>query len=533
VQLGIAADLHMPGFVENPLSYMRRASVVAITSRFEGFGNVSVEAMACGTPVIATDAPTGPREITENGSWGTLVPVGDAAAIADAIETAIRTPPDPAGPRHRASFFALSTAAAHYADLIQSLAPATPPPLPPVRGRDDEGSAAAQDPIRAANPYGVLGQHPSGRPLHIALYLGDMSGGGAERVSLLLLEEFAKAGARLDLLLHAARGENLGRIPPSVRLLAFNTRRTALDLLPLAAYLRRATPDILLASLNHNNIVAGFARALAGRGTRLLITQHNALSRETREIEAWNYRILPVAYRLAAPFADRIIAVSAGVADDMARTTAIPRDRFAVLYNPVIDADFAARAAEPVAHRWFGPDGPPIFITAGRLAAQKDHATLLRAFALYRQTQPGRLIILGHGPLRQELAALAARLGVAADVDFAGFQHNPLPYYRHCAAFVLSSRYEGFGNVLVEAMGCGLPVIATDCPHGPAEILQNGRFGQLVPVADPAALAQALSLPLRAQFPAAQLRDRAQHFTSQTAASAYLKLMQQTLPPSP
>ena len=495
--LGIADDVHLPGFVGNPFPYMRAAAVVVVTSRFEGFGNVLVEAMACGTPVVTTDAPTGPREVTEDGRWAALVPVGDDAAIADAIASAIQAPPPREDLHRRASFFGAQEAGAAYASLIAE-----------VRGQQ-----------RAARNTGRL---------HVALYLGDMSGGGAERMSLMLVEEFTRHGQRVDLLLHRARGENLKSVPAHVNLRAFNTRHTSHDLLPLARYLRRAQPDILIAGLNHNNIVAGMAVPLARGRTRLIMVQHNALSREVQQPD-WRYRILPLAYRLVAPFTQAIVAVSTGVADDMARLTGITRGRFSVIHNPVIDPGFAARAAGPAAHRWLDSPGPALFITAGRLTAQKDHATLLEAFAIYRRTRPGRLIILGSGEMLEATRQRAADLGLADDVDFPGFQPNPLPFYRYASAFLLSSRYEGFANVVVEALGCGLPVIATDCPYGPAEILQNGRYGVLVPVGDPAAMACAMATDLRAAFPQQMLRARAATFSSAAAGEAYLGLMHEVL----
>jgi glycosyltransferase involved in cell wall biosynthesis len=313
-----------------------------------------------------------------------------------------------------------------------------------------------------------------------------------------------------------------------VNLRAFNTRHTSHDLLPLARYLRRAQPDILIAGLNHNNIVAGMAVPLARGRTRLIMVQHNALSREVQQPD-WRYRILPLAYRLVAPFTQAIVAVSTGVADDMARLTGITRGRFSVIHNPVIDPGFAARAAGHAAHRWLDSPGPALFITAGRLTAQKDHATLLEAFAIYRRTRPGRLIILGSGEMLEATRQRAADLGLADDVDFPGFQPNPLPFYRYASAFLLSSRYEGFANVVVEALGCGLPVIATDCPYGPAEILQNGRYGVLVPVGDPAAMACAMATDLRAAFPQQMLRARAATFSSAAAGEAYLGLMHEVL----
>jgi glycosyltransferase involved in cell wall biosynthesis len=169
-----------------------------------------------------------------------------------------------------------------------------------------------------------------------------------------------------------------------------------------------------------------------------------------------------------------------------------------------------------------------VFVTAGRLIALKDHETLLRALAIHRRNQPSRLLILGEGPLRGSLEELTRALGLADAVQFLGFQDNPLPWFRHADAFVLSSRSEGFGNVLVEALGCGTPVISTACEHGPVEILDNGRYGLLVPTQAPDALAEAMDrvMELRRLWPPEVLRARAGAFTTAACASAYKHLIE-------
>ena len=356
-----------------------------------------------------------------------------------------------------------------------------------------------------------------------------LAGGGVERMRLNLLAQLRDHGVEASLLLHEGAGPLGSELPPELPVTVFGTSRTLLDLLPLARLLRRERPDALLVSLGHNNVVAMAAKLLARSRCTLVICQHNALSAEVAADR--RYRLLPALYRLLAPLAaDHLVAVSEGVAVDMARETGIPRARIEVIHNPVITPDFARRAAEPLDDPWFAPGAPPVTVTAGRLVAQKDHETLLRAFALRRRAGPARLLVLGEGPLRGELERLAASLGVADDVRFAGFQPNPLPFIRGAEAFVLSSTHEGLGNVLIEALGCGTPVISTDCPHGPSEILDNGRYGVLVPVRDAAALADAMRTTLRTRYPIAMLQARAERFSADTAASRYLALLRAPQP---
>jgi glycosyltransferase involved in cell wall biosynthesis len=358
--------------------------------------------------------------------------------------------------------------------------------------------------------------------MKLAIYLHDLSGGGVERMRLQLIPPLQRLGAEVTLVLHARRGPLRDAVPPDVAVLELGGARTVHDVLPLVGMLRRVRPDVLLSSLDHNNVAAMLARLAAGGPTRLVICQHNALSAEAAQ-DGWKYRAVPTLYRHLGFAADAVVAVSQGVADDLV-AAGVPEARIQVIRNPVIDDGFAARAGASIPDPWLDDRSVPVFVFAGRLVAQKDPQTLLQGFALHRARTPARLLILGDGPLRGEVAALAERLGIAADVRLAGFQPNPLPFVRRAAALVLTSRYEGLGNVLIEALGCGTPVISTDCPFGPAEILQRGRYGRLVPVGDPPALAAAMAEPHWRRWPADLLIRRAADFTAAAAAARYMAL---------
>jgi glycosyltransferase involved in cell wall biosynthesis len=208
--------------------------------------------------------------------------------------------------------------------------------------------------------------------------------------------------------------------------------------------------------------------------------------------------------------ADAIVAVSDGVADDLALLVGIDRSRITRIYNPVVTPRLVELAESPLNHPWFAPAQPPVVLGAGRLTAAKDFATLIKAFALLRNRRPARLMILGEGLERRNLQALATNLGVEAEFALPGFVDNPFQYMRRAAVFVLSSRWEGFGNVLVEAMACGTAVVGTDCPHGPREILEGGRHGALIAAGDPALLAGGIEAELnRPPRPTAIQRARA------------------------
>jgi glycosyltransferase involved in cell wall biosynthesis len=362
-------------------------------------------------------------------------------------------------------------------------------------------------------------------PRSVAIYMHDLSSGGVERLTLTLADEFSRFGIRTTLLLHARRGDFLDQVPEGVEVVAFGTWREIADLPPLMSFLRRARPDVLLSSLNHNNIIAVWARLLARVPTRVVVSVHNTLSEEVAALGGWKYRAMPTLYRRFLPLADSVVAVSQGVAEDLSKVARVQLGRISVIHNPILHRNFDALAAEPVPHRWLQPGAPrPVFVSVGRLVEQKDFSTLLRAFSLYRRAHPGRLVVLGRGPLLEQLQAEAAQLGIQDDVDFAGFSPNPLPYLYAADLFVLSSRYEGFGNVLVEALGCGTPVLSTDCPHGPREILEDGAHGRLVPVGDAAALAAGMEQRGAGPWTPETLRARARAFSSDVIARRYLEI---------
>jgi glycosyltransferase involved in cell wall biosynthesis len=234
---------------------------------------------------------------------------------------------------------------------------------------------------------------------------------------------------------------------------------------------------------------------------------------------------VPWFYRALASRIDHAVAVSEGIAQELV-SAGLSRSKITTISNAVIGDDFNERAEMPVDHPWLVNKTCPVFVTAGRLVEMKDHRTLLRAFAIHLQHRPSRLMVLGVGPMLDELRTFTHTLGIQESVAFEGFVRNPLPYMRAADGFVLSSRAEEFGNVLVEALGCGTPVISTDCPHGPAAILANGKYGILVPPQNPEALAPAFSrlLDERIKWNSQLLRERAMAFSYSACADGYAKL---------
>lgn len=328
----------------------------------------------------------------------------------------------------------------------------------------------------------------------IAFFLSSLGGGGAQRVVLTLANAMAEHGVQIDLLLVKARGPFLAQVHPGVRVVDLGVSNVILSLPGLIRYLRRERPTALLSSLKHVNLVALIARQLSGVPLRLVVGEHNTLSQSCKS--GFKDRMLPHLMRVLYPKADLVVAVSQGVADDLCASLGLATDRVQVIFNPVVRPGMAQEAAAPLDHPWFKPGEPPVVLGMGRLTEQKDFPNLIHAFALLRKQLECRLMILGEGELREELQDLVTTLGLSASVSLPGFVDTPFAYMGRAAVFVLSSRWEGLPTVLIEAMACGTPVVSTDCPSGPWEILEGGVWGRLVPVSDSKSLAAAIAATL-------------------------------------
>jgi glycosyltransferase involved in cell wall biosynthesis len=371
----------------------------------------------------------------------------------------------------------------------------------------------------------------SDRRVSAAIYMHDLSPGGVERQCLVLARELQARGVDVVLVVHQMRGELIPLLPAGIPIVNLHSNRTLQDVLRLRRFLLDERPDVFMANVDHNNIAAALANALAGTQTKLVIVQHNPLTAGFHATVNWKHRLVPWLYRALASRIDHAVAVSDGIAGELVHHAGLPATKVSTILNAVIGDDFEDRANAQVRHPWLAQKDRPVFVTAGRLVEMKDQRTLLRAFALHVRQRPSRLILLGSGPMLGELRTLADDLGIAEHTAFAGFVRNPLPYMRTADAFVLSSRSEGFGNVLVEAMGCGTPIVSTNCPHGPADILAGGTYGILVPPRDPEAMARAFSRVLdeRGRWAADHLRARAGKFTYGACADGYARLFRDLL----
>jgi glycosyltransferase involved in cell wall biosynthesis len=384
----------------------------------------------------------------------------------------------------------------------------------------------------------------------VAFYLPTLAVGGAQRVTVTIANGLAERGSPVDLVVSFREGPLFADLTPAVRVVDLDTPRvpgvgTLASVPALRRYLRRERPAVLVAAMLQANVVATLARDLAGTEVALALTEHNTFGVRA---EVRNRATAALAARLY-PRADRVIGVSEGVADSVRAGTRVAPDRVAVLYNPVdVDAirDRATAPVDdpwldgrtPVARRHLGVDGTdgeattvatdatdaggPLLFTVGRLEDAKDLPTLLRALVAVRATRPdARLVVAGTGSRAAALAALADDLGVGDAVRFPGFVDDVYPWMARADAFVLSSAHEGLPTVLLEALACGTPVVSTDCPSGPREILEGGALGPLVPVGDDAALADAILATVDDPVEPATLRARANDFATSAVTARY------------
>lgn len=327
----------------------------------------------------------------------------------------------------------------------------------------------------------------------LVCFLPTLAGGGAERVMLDLASSLiSESSRRVTLVVASRQGSLANSVPENVPVVDLgHDRRTLGAIIPFGRYLRQVRPRTVLSTLEHANLATLLATR-GMRGVRVVLREANTVSRDLNT-SSMTGRALLQGMRLLYPRADAVIAVSGGVARDLKDVLKVPDSKIEVIRNPVLTDRVWNGAEEPLLHPWFAPAEPPVILGVGRLAPQKGFDTLLRAFSIVRSQQPCRLLILGEGELRPELAALAVSLGVEDDFQLAGYVENPFPYIARSKTFVLSSLWEGLPNVLIQAVALGTNVVATDCPSGPAEILDGGELGRLVPIGDAPAMAEAIN----------------------------------------
>ena len=362
--------------------------------------------------------------------------------------------------------------------------------------------------------------------MRICLSPGALSTGGIGRNTLNLAQTFLEIGHEVDLvLIGEAPGGREKEIPMGVSVY-YVARRSRYALLSMVKYLRKRRPDLIISAHHNINTVMLLSKKLSGLQRKMtLVCTFRTFRSVQYKRSSWQGKLYDwVAFRLYNG-ADHLVAVSKGVADDLENTTNIVRGSMKVIYNPAWSSEMRRRAHEACEDQWITDSKMPIVVTAGRLTEEKDYPTLIRAFNVLRQQRECRLVILGDGDERPLVEKLIAQYNLENDVRMMGHVSNPLKYMASANLFVLASAWEGFGNVLVEALGCGLPIVSTDCPSGPREILSNGEYGILVPVGDFISMSKAMSSWLDNPPSPERQRQRAQEFSFEKSANEYLNLI--------
>ncbi len=337
-----------------------------------------------------------------------------------------------------------------------------------------------------------------------------------------LIPAILNRGYSIDLLHVQRHGPYIEGDLPGLNIIDLGSKHVYPSIPAVVRYLKKERPFVMLSDKDRVNRSAIIAKKIAGVDTRLVLSSGTTISIDLASrdwFDRWSQRN---SMGKLYPYADNVIVTSKGVADDMADYTGLVREKINVVPSPVVPASLFDDELPRPEHAWFQPGEPPVILGVGELSRRKDFATVIRAFVQVRQQRECRLVILGKGNQRDNLQALAVELGVAEDVDLAGFQPNPYAFMQHAALFAFASLWEGLGFVTIEALAVGTPVVSTDCPSGPREILHDGKYGSLIELGDDQMMAQEIIKTLDNPLPKRVLQEAAWPYEIEASTSAYL-----------
>ncbi len=340
-----------------------------------------------------------------------------------------------------------------------------------------------------------------------------------------LMNAFARMGIPTDILLNKTNIPELVHLDPRIEQVHLHPEPGLRAVPSVVKYIKERAPAVILANREPAVRAAVFAVKRSGGAVRVAIRVGMPISVALGR-RAWPKRWLRRGFiRYCYRRADVIIANSSDVARDVVEVTGVDENKVVFIPNPTVAETIYERAREPVSHPWFQENKVPVILGIGRLAPQKDFLTLLQAFARLRSRRPCRLVILGEGKQRRLLESKAREWGIDEHVSLPGFVENPFAYLARADLFVLSSAWEGSPNVLIEALALGVPAVAADCGSGPREILQNGRYGPLVPVGDAKAMAKAMEETLEKAPDREGLREAVMPYRVETSAHRYAQVL--------
>jgi glycosyltransferase involved in cell wall biosynthesis len=358
----------------------------------------------------------------------------------------------------------------------------------------------------------------------LALFSPSLRAGGAEQVMVTLANGLAARGIGVSLLLACCEGPFLSQVDPAVRVVDLKATRVRSSIMALARYLRRERPSALLSFQTHANLVAIAARSISGAPVRLVVSERSSFAGSEAQAISFKTRFVRLLARFAYRKADAVTVVAQAMVSEVTAATKLSSERVLFIPNPIVSPTLYKLAAEPADHPFTRQPGPPLIVSAGRLAPEKGFLTLVQAFASLRRQMEARLLILGEGPCRPALEDLVRELDLERDVGMPGFLANPFPSMKAASLYVLSSKFEGMPGALIQAMALGTPVVSTDCLTGPSEILEGGRWGKLVPVGNAVELAEAMRQSLTAQS-VPDVASRAQYYSLDRAIAGYLEVL--------
>lgn len=359
--------------------------------------------------------------------------------------------------------------------------------------------------------------------MKILIFYRSLRQGGVQRMMVNFANHMHAQGASVTLLLISKEGEFLPLVNPEIEIRKIDQKKN--HLFALRDELKTGRYDSMFTATPPLNILSILAQKLSGMRTKVVISERSDTMREFRDGGLQPYKLsfllIPFTYR----FAHAIVAVSKGVATGLQKFAWINDEKINVIYNPAFDSSLQYQLAESVDEPWLMIKDVPVILSAGRLAEQKNFPLLLNALNILKNKGSSfRLIIIGDGPLRNPLQEMILKLGLTNHVKMVGFKINPIAWISKSDVFVMSSAWEGFGNILVDALAAGTTIVSTDCPSGPSEILADGKYGYLTSVSDPLQMAEKIEYAFNNPIPKPLLLERAKSFERSLIMKQYESL---------
>jgi glycosyltransferase involved in cell wall biosynthesis len=360
----------------------------------------------------------------------------------------------------------------------------------------------------------------------LAIFVAAISGGGVEKAVVNLANEIAKKGINIDLLIADDTGISSLYFDPNISVIKLSTKRVFFCIPELILYLIRAQPDVLFSAMEYVNFIALVSKKISFTSTRVIISSHAPLVYFIRDEKFFKWRLLKKLLSYLYGTADKVITVSKGLERSLIGELNINPAKILTIYNPIINESLINDSLEDLSDPWVKSSKSPYIISIGRFAKEKDYPTLINAFNLVREKRDVRLVILGQGPEWENVNKIINFHGLSSFVHTPGFVLNPYKYIKNAACFILSSKNEGFGNVLVEALALGCPIVSTNCEFGPVEVLENGLWGSLVPVGDYESMANSVltTLDLNQSSSESLLNTHLDQFKVSVAVEKYINV---------